>query len=156
MVMNMKLAEALVLRADLQKRIEQFRNRLAQNALVQEGESPSENPQNLLTQLDQLLPQLENLIVRINKTNLQTSLSDQQSLTEALAHRDTLTMRYSILNNLVVTASNRVDRYGHSEIRILTTVNVSDLRNQLDEIARARRELDTAIQSKNWLTDLID
>jgi hypothetical protein len=33
----MKLAEALVLRADVQKRIEQLRNRLRQSVLVQEG-----------------------------------------------------------------------------------------------------------------------
>ena len=44
----MKLAEALVLRADVQKRIEQLRNRLRQSALVQEGETPPENPQELL------------------------------------------------------------------------------------------------------------
>ena len=35
----MKLAEALVLRADLQKRIAQMRQRLQQSALVQEGNS---------------------------------------------------------------------------------------------------------------------
>lgn len=34
----MKLAEALNLRADLQRRVEQLRMRLAQNAKVQEGE----------------------------------------------------------------------------------------------------------------------
>jgi hypothetical protein len=33
----MKLAEALVLRADVQKRIEPLRNRLRQSALMQEG-----------------------------------------------------------------------------------------------------------------------
>lgn len=36
----MKLAEALVLRADLQRQIAQLRNRLTQSALVQEGETP--------------------------------------------------------------------------------------------------------------------
>lgn len=36
----MKLAEELANRADLQKRLEQMRGRLAQSALVQENESP--------------------------------------------------------------------------------------------------------------------
>jgi len=36
----MKLAEALVLRADVQKRIAQMRERLRQSGLVQEGEQP--------------------------------------------------------------------------------------------------------------------
>lgn len=53
----MKLAEALVLRADLQKRIAQLRERLRQSALVQEGEQPPENPEQLLIELDQVLNQ---------------------------------------------------------------------------------------------------
>ena len=40
----MKLSEALVLRADIQKRIEQLRERLKTSALVQEGERPPEDP----------------------------------------------------------------------------------------------------------------
>lgn len=40
----MKLAEALANRADLQKRLEQMRGRLAGSALVQENEFPPENP----------------------------------------------------------------------------------------------------------------
>ena len=40
----MKLAEALILRADLQKELMSLKNRINQNLLVQEGEKPSENP----------------------------------------------------------------------------------------------------------------
>ena len=47
----MKLAEALVLRADVQKRIRQMQSRLNQSALVQEGEQPPEDPQALLAEL---------------------------------------------------------------------------------------------------------
>ena len=60
----MKLAEALVLRADVQKRIAQLRERLRQSALVQEGEQPPENPEQLLIEMDQLLNQLGDLIIR--------------------------------------------------------------------------------------------
>ena len=47
----MKLAEALILRADLQKRIDQLRVRLNNNAKVQENDEPSEKPEedNILT-----------------------------------------------------------------------------------------------------------
>jgi len=58
----MKLAEALVLRAGLQKRIAQMRQRLQQCALVQEGEQPPEDPKELLAELDQVLNQLGALI----------------------------------------------------------------------------------------------
>src|SRR2546430_17438682 len=86
--LDMKLAEALVLRADLQKRLAQMRVRLSQSALVQEGEQPPENPGELLTELEQILGQLQDLIARINKTNLQTQLPDGTVLTDALARRD--------------------------------------------------------------------
>ena len=44
----MKLAEALANRADLQRRVEQMRTRLQRSARVQEGESPPEDPRELL------------------------------------------------------------------------------------------------------------
>jgi len=150
----MKLAEALVLRADVQKRIAQMRERLQQSALVQEGEQPPENPKELLAELDQLLNQLRDLVARINRTNFQTMLSEGTSLTDALAQRDVLSMRYSIISGLADTASTRIERYGRAEIRRISTVDVAGLRRELDEIARERRELDTTIQATNWATDL--
>jgi hypothetical protein len=152
----MKLAEALVLRADVQKRIAQLRERLRQSALVQEGEQPPENPEQLLSDLDQLLNQLGDLIARINRTNMQTRLSEDEILTDALARRDVLSMRYGVIGGLADTAANRIERYGRSEIRKIATVDVAALRRQLDEIARQRRELDTAIQAMNWATDLVE
>ena len=152
----MKLAEALVLRADVQKRIAQLRERLRQSALVQEGEQPPENPEQLLIEMDQLLNQLGDLIIRINRTNIQTRFSTDETLTDALARRDILSMRYSVIGGLADTAANRIERYGRSEIRKIATVDVAALRRQLDEIARQRRELDTAIQAMNWTTDLVE
>lgn len=150
----MRLAEALVLRADTQKRIEQLRQRLRMSALVQEGEEPPENPQDLLGELDSLITQFADLIARINRTNMQTTLANGDTVTDALAQRDALSLRYSIIDSLADTASNRVDRYGRSEIKKISTVDVAVLRRQLDELARARREIDTAIQATNWATDL--
>ncbi|HZO72904.1 MAG TPA: DIP1984 family protein [Ktedonobacteraceae bacterium] len=152
----MKLAEALVLRADVQKRLAQLRTRLQQSALVQEGEQPPEKPADLLVELEQLLEQLNDLIARINRTNLEIRLADGTTLTDALARRDVLTQRYSIIDGLATAAANRVQRYGRAEIRMLSTVDVADLRRQLSEIARQRRELDTAIQAANWNSDLIE
>ena len=40
----MKLAEALIERADLQRRLEQLKQRLNQNAQYQEGEEPAKYP----------------------------------------------------------------------------------------------------------------
>src|ERR687890_436525 len=71
----MKLAEALANRADLQRRIEQMRGRLQKSALVQEGESPPEDPQELLEETERLVSELEGYVRRINKTNLSATLA---------------------------------------------------------------------------------
>jgi hypothetical protein len=152
----MKLAEALVQRADLQKRVEQLRKRLKLSAQVQEGEQPPENPEELLAELERLLDEFASLIGRINRTNLVTRLSDGTTLTDALARRDALTLHYSILDGLVDAASVATDRYSRAEIKSFPTVQVSTLRRRMDTLAQQRRELDTAIQAMNWSAELSD
>ena len=68
----MKLAEALQERADLNRKIEQLRVRFAANALVQEGEQPAEDPEQLKVELDGAIDRLGYLIERINMTNAST------------------------------------------------------------------------------------
>ena len=48
----MKVAEALALRADLQRRLEQLKQRLVKNARVQEGDQPAELPDQLQTEFE--------------------------------------------------------------------------------------------------------
>ena len=42
------------------------------------------------------------------------------------------------------------------EIRIKSTVNVRQLQKQADALSKELRELDEAIQEKNWTTDLME
>ena len=151
----MKLAEALILRADIQKRIEQLKSRLADNAKVQEGEKPSEEPNTLLAELDALSGELEQLIVRINLTNC-TAKTDGKSLTELIAKRDILTLKAGALRAFAQVAAQKIDAYSRSEIKILSTVDVAALQKQVDELAKQIRQLDTTLQGANWQTDLID
>ena len=65
----MKLAEALNQRADLRTRISQLGSRLNLNAKVQEGDSPSEDPTQLLSELEENTRQFEELIRRINRAS---------------------------------------------------------------------------------------
>src|SRR4051812_31335363 len=108
----MKLAEALILRADARKRIEQVRERLKLAAVVQEGEQPPENPQDLLAEIDRLMDHLTELIQRMNRTNLSAALPDGVTLTDALAVRDTLMLRYTVLQATAEAASPKFDRLG--------------------------------------------
>lgn len=152
----MKLAEALILRADSQKRVEQLRQRLTRAARVQEGENPPENPQELMAELDQIINEITTLIKRINKTNAHTNLADNITLADALANRDTLLLKRNVYNDLVETAAYRQERYSLSEIKFVSTVNVALIQAQVNQLSRQYRELDTKIQEANWKTELLD
>jgi methyl-accepting chemotaxis protein len=90
--LGMKIAEALALRSDLQKRLEQLKQRLVRNARIQEGDAPAEDPIGLETELEEVAKQLTSMIQRINRTNAATQLVPQ-TLADALAERDVLKMR---------------------------------------------------------------
>lgn len=150
----MKLAEALILRSDLQNRLEQLRTRLKDNALVQEGETPAEDPAVLLAELEQSTGQLEALISRINLTNAAVK-AEGKTLTELLARREVLIQRISILHSMLDTAGKTVMRGSRMEVKIRSTVDVAALRRQTDSLSEELRKLDTVIQSTNWLTELI-
>jgi len=152
----MKLAEALILRADCQKRIEQLRQRLTKSAQIQEGETPPENPQTLLAELETAVSELTGLIQRINRTNSQTELESGMMLSDALARRDTLMLKRSVYESLLNAASYSQSRYSRTEIKVLSTVNVAEIQAQIDRMARDYRELDTRIQEANWNTELLD
>ena len=93
----MKLAEALSIRKDLQKRIFQIEKRLEDNVKVQEGDEPAENPEELMKELDGCLNRLEELIWHINLTNVQTVNEAGKTITQMIAEKDDLTMRISAL-----------------------------------------------------------
>jgi len=150
----MKLAEALIERSDLQTRIEGMQQRLMNNARVQDGETPAEDPAALMRELDAMSARLEELIRRINLTNAETEI-DGTTITALIAHRDCLTKKTGILRNFLAAASSLTHRAARTEIVIRSTVSVADLQKQVDELSREIRMTDTKIQAANWTTELL-
>ena len=151
----MKLAEALSIRKDLQKRIQQIERSLEDNVKVQEGEEPAEKPDELIKELDECLKKLEDIILHINLTNVKTFNEAGKTLTQLMAEKDILTLRISTLRNTYERASAQRDRYSRSEIKMLTTINVKQLRKQIDDYSVQLRKLDMEIQSMNFQTELV-
>lgn len=150
----MLLAEALAMRADIQRRLTSLKGRLLKVARVQEGERPDEDPAKLLSESEELMRQLEELICRINATNSATKFDETRTLTDAIAARDVALMRRRLLAETADAASTRQDVYSRSEVRYVSSVDVPKLRAQADEAAKEYRLLDTKIQQLNWLTEL--
>ncbi len=152
---NIKLAEALQERADLNRRIEQLRYRLNNNVLVQEGEKPLEDPASLLEELESSFTRLEWLIARINLTNCAVKV-EGRSLTELIARRDVLSLRAEAYRRLVEEASQNTHRATRTEIKILSAVDVPALQRQADDASRELRLLDNTLQATNWTADLME
>lgn len=150
---DMKLAEALNQRADLQKRIAQLRERLSNNVKVQEGDAPAEKPEDLFAELSGSLKELESLIVRINRTNQET-VWEGKTLTELIAGKDMLALQLSVLRSVLDAANVRSDRYSRNEIKFVRTVDVNELQKKVDGLSKDLRELDSRLQQANWMTDL--
>ena len=151
----MKLAEALIRRADAQKRFEQVKARLLVNAKVQEGDVPAETPADLLTELGRVANELLDLIKRINKTNSATAFNERETLSDALAQRDLFALQRVAYAELAQTASITQGRYMRSEVKFVATINVAEIQKRADELAKNYRELDARIQELNWQTELI-
>ena len=149
----MKLAEALNQRADLQRRIAQLRERLANNVKVQEGDQPAEKPEDLFQELGSSLKLLKDLIVSINRTNQET-LWEGKTLTELIAEKDTLSMHIAALRAALDAANVRSDRYSRNEIKFVRTIDVNALQKRVDDLSRDLRQLDSRLQQANRMTDL--
>ncbi|WBB57207.1 DIP1984 family protein [Verrucosispora sp. WMMD573] len=154
----MKLAEALALRADAARRAEQLRARIVASARYQEGETPAEDAAALLVEAGEVLGELESLIRRINRTNAATHV-EGGTLTDALARRDVLRLRHSVVTSAADAAAGegqRGFRQLRSELKMIPALPVAQLRSQADDLARQLREVDTVIQRTNWEVDLLD
>ena len=148
----MKLAEALLLRADLMKKIEHLQNRIVPVLIVSDDKIPQEDPNKLMAQLRKTIQDLETLIIRINKTNNETYIEGEGLLMEALAKRDSLKMLSEKLRNIRYAA--QINNSGDKNLK--TTIDIKKLQIEMDQTGRAFREIDSKIQGINWLTELKD
>ena len=152
----MILSEALMQRADLQRRLEQIKARLVRNVKVQEGEKPAEDVAELMAEFEREVTALTALIQRINRTNSATVFEGALTLTDAIAVRDGLRKRFTVYNELAAQAVLRQDRFTRTEVRFVTAIDVAAVQAQADRYAREARELDVRIQATNWKVELLE
>ena len=152
----MKLAEALLIRSDMQKKLAQLKGRIRSNVKVQEGDTPSEDPNALMIEASQIISELSNLIERIHRTNAIAQTDKGQSMLTLLVERDTLEMRHKLLIESIEATDTEVDRYSPREIKWNVMVSVAGLQKQADDIAMKLRKINIVIQANNWQIDLIE
>lgn len=151
----MKLAEALQERSDLNRAIAQLKDRLNDNALVQEGETTAEDPEQLKQALDQSILRLSDLIRCINQTNCATRIGGE-TLTALIAKKDALSLKISIYKEIAAAGSQTSYRARNTEIKIKSAISVADWRSEIDRMSKELRLLDNQLQQCNWSTELIE
>lgn len=150
----MKLAAALSERASLQVRLFEIQKRLNANAKVQEGDTPAENPVELIAEKDRILDELEDLVTRINLTNSTTEYNGV-TITELISKRDRMKSDIRIMRTFLNIASEKVNRFTKTEIIIKSTVDIAEYQKKVDSLAKELRRIDEKIQELNWTTELI-
>lgn len=151
----MKLAEALLLRADLQKKLASLKSRINENVKVQDGDEPSESPEHLLTEAHQVISELYTLIDRIHRTNATAMLSNGKMMLTVLNERDELVTRHQLIQTSIENAKTSGDRYSFREIKWQKTVSIQALQKQADDFSAQLRQLNMEIQSANWHIELL-
>ncbi len=145
-----KLAELLQLRSELEKRAASLRARAARYARTQEGSDPPESPDVLLTAHTRTQAELVDVVERIDAANNRLTLADGRSLARALAERRRLQAMFAALDKVLEESTDLGSRYSLREIRDVPTIDIAARRDELDDLARQLRELNTLLQQANW------
>ena len=150
----MKLAEALQIKKNLDIKIANIKLRLENNARVQEGLEPAENPTDLFKELEEAVNSLEDYTSRINLTNSVTKV-EGKTLTELLSRREALKIKINAYDRFIQSGSTLTDRYSNTEILVRPTLPINEIQKRRDLIAKELRETDYKIQETNFTTDLV-
>lgn len=70
--------------------------------------------------------------------------------------KNTLSQKTGILREFIEIASQKINLYSSTEIKVFSTVNVPAQQKQLDKLSKEIRETDTKLQQANWTIDLIE
>jgi len=151
----MKLAEALIERAELQKKNAQLLSRITSNVMVQEGDTPAEQPEELIAEYEQNMKRLLFLVQNINKTN-DTIPFENGTIADAIAQRDNLKSKISVYRSIYEAATIKQERYNANEIKFVRCIDAKALQHTINQLSKEYREIDTKLQGLNWTVDFIE
>ena len=148
----MKLAEALLLRRDLESKLTLLREEIASSAVIQEGDTLDRSIDDLLLDYE-TNQEFAQLVIAINQRNAVAKIGEQETIAAALEKREALRRSHAMLT-ATLEAAKVAPRMGRNEIRMIRTIDTKQITDRLNQTAKALRELDGQIQQTNWLVDL--
>lgn len=157
----MKLAEAILERVEISKRVNDLLQLLRDNAVVQDGDKPLESPTQLLTDLVTCYGRLEEFNRRINLTNNSTPFGPAEDgkplkICDALALREILDKEIRELSSVAGAFKVNTSRYSNTEIKSVVTMDPKVIRTMVDTLKNKRKDIDRKIQEINWKVELLN
>lgn len=151
----MKLAEALIERAEIQKKNGQLIKRIQNNVKVQEGDVPAEKHEMLIDEYEKNMIRFLELVQRINNTNNKTAFDEKMNISDAIARRDYISSRIGAYRGIYEATTIKFDRYNRHEVKFVRSIDVAELQDKINTLFKEYRELDTKLQGINWTIDLL-
>ena len=154
----MNILEALTLKKDLKERIEDLESRLTNSVTVLKGRKPIEDPQSLMTQLEDSSKQLNDICCRIKMANAMAKNDKGLTLVELVEKRVIEENLLKILRRVfreAIYGDGTVyyyDRKPNFEYEVTMGVNL--LKKQIDEKETILRELTSEIQKLDLSTEI--
>jgi hypothetical protein len=156
----LKLAEALIERAALQRQNRSIVRHIDENVRLPEDEEPAVLVENLIEQYEANMLRLSDLIKRINTTNCMTEM-DGGTITDAIARRDCLNSQINAYNGIYATVTSH-EQHGRSgfggsdpRVKYIRHLDSKKLKDRIDHLSQEFRLLDTALQGMNWTVELL-
>ncbi len=151
----MKLAQALMDRADMQNKLFSLRSRILSNLKVQEGQELIEDPTDLLKEYKVVNEKMIAMVQAINKTNINTIIKEyDMTIADALVKKERLLALKNVYEDVIDSATNYQTRMSRTEIKFVNVVDVKRIQKLSDAVSKEYRQLDAKIQEVNWLTEL--
>ena len=93
----MKLAEALLLRRDLESKLTLLREEIASSAVIQEGDTLDRSIDDLLLDYETTNQEFAQLVIAINQRNAVAKIGGQETIAAALEKREALRRSHAML-----------------------------------------------------------
>lgn len=158
----MKIAEALIERKRIQQLMESNKQRVVSQAHIYEGDETVDDVVALINELRDASTQFEDLTRRINKTNQSIQVRKEKnreewpSIADLIARKDSLAFYKNKLDQIYKAGAEKIDRYGRSEAKVISTVDLTELRRVINNLTTELNALNVELQRYNWTYDLLD
>lgn len=148
--LNMKLAEALILKEDYKEKIEELKYRLNDQVLVREGDNTELGTIELLDRIEEVMSKLHHLERRIHEACVNVAIDDKHTLNDMVQERNYKRRQYRFLHQLLMNISIRNPKFTRPELRFVPTVSVKELEEKVDAAKKGLNELEGFLQRINW------